>query len=106
MAAMDSLSSCDPQANCQPEPPMAQAPQPTRVMCRSELPSLRICISVSFQSSERPVSSDHLIFAALFEPCGPSPGRTDRCFSERTSLVPLLVPMMCLHMFLAFCCRL
>src|SRR5258708_26863254 len=44
MAAMESLSFCDPQANSQPEPPMAQAPKPTGVMCRLELPSLRVSI--------------------------------------------------------------
>ena len=39
MAATESLSSCAPQANSQPEPPMAQAPKPIGVMNRSEFPS-------------------------------------------------------------------
>ena len=42
MAAMESLSSCGPQAYCQSPPPMAQAPKPMGVRCRSELPSWRV----------------------------------------------------------------
>src|SRR5690242_14558069 len=45
MAAMDSSSSCGPQANAQPPPPMAQAPMPMGVMSRSLLPSRFFCIS-------------------------------------------------------------
>src|SRR5882724_8865353 len=41
---MDALSSCAPQANSQPEPPMAQAPKPTGVMNRSEFPSCLVFI--------------------------------------------------------------
>src|SRR5438094_1030993 len=44
---MESLSLCELQANCQPEPPIAHAPYPTGVICRSELPSCRFCISIS-----------------------------------------------------------
>src|SRR6266581_8767294 len=44
MAAMDALSSCSPQANSQPAPPMAQAPKPTGVMNKSELPSCFVFI--------------------------------------------------------------
>src|SRR6266446_5678289 len=39
MAAMESLSSWAPQANSQPPPPIAQAPKPTGVINRSEVPS-------------------------------------------------------------------
>jgi hypothetical protein len=41
---MESLSSCEPQAKAHPPPPMAQAPKPTGVIIKSELPSLRVCI--------------------------------------------------------------
>src|SRR5262249_54752354 len=39
MAAIDWLSSCGPQANVQPPPPIAQAPKPIRAISRSEFPS-------------------------------------------------------------------
>src|SRR5713101_9303403 len=45
MAAIESLSSCGPQPNCQPPPPRAQAPKPTGVMFIFEFPSLRICMT-------------------------------------------------------------
>src|SRR3984885_9352968 len=41
---MESLSSCAPQANTHPLPPMAQAPKHTGVIIKSEFPSLRVCI--------------------------------------------------------------
>ena len=44
MAAIESWSSCDPQANSQPEPPIAQAPKPIGVMCKSVSPSHRVSI--------------------------------------------------------------
>src|SRR5215471_12635502 len=46
IAATESASSCWPQANSQPEPPMAQAPNPTGVSCKSEFPSLRSFIAL------------------------------------------------------------
>src|SRR6478735_7799433 len=49
MASIESRSSCDPHANCQPEPPMAQAPYPTGVICKSELPRVRMFIPVSMR---------------------------------------------------------
>src|SRR6267142_517115 len=45
MVAMESLSSWPPQANCQPDPPMAHAPKPIGVMCRSEVPSCLVSMS-------------------------------------------------------------
>src|SRR4051794_20431004 len=39
MAAIDSLSSCGPQAKAHPPPPMAHAPTPMRVIIMSEFPS-------------------------------------------------------------------
>jgi hypothetical protein len=42
MAPMDSASSWLPQANAQPPPPMAQAPNPTRVSSMSVQPSLAV----------------------------------------------------------------
>src|SRR5881227_4268005 len=39
IAATDCLSSCSPQPNSQPDPPIAQAPKPIGVMKRSDLPS-------------------------------------------------------------------
>src|SRR6185437_2775720 len=45
MASMEFLSSCWPQENAQSPPPMAQAPTPMGVICRSELPSCRVCIA-------------------------------------------------------------
>src|SRR5579875_971795 len=42
MAAMESLSSCAPQLNCQPAPPMAQAPTPSAVISRSLLPNFLV----------------------------------------------------------------
>src|SRR5437016_704926 len=41
---MESASSCGPQANSQPEPPRAQAPNPTGVILTSEFPSFRVSI--------------------------------------------------------------
>src|ERR1700678_2795806 len=49
MAFTDSLSSCAPQANCHPPPPMAHAPTPIGVISKSLAPSLRFCISISWQ---------------------------------------------------------
>src|SRR5438477_8348510 len=45
IAAIDALSSCSPQPNSQPEPPIAHAPKPTGVMDKSELPSFFVFIS-------------------------------------------------------------
>src|SRR5258708_38468851 len=42
MVVTDSLSSCAPQANSQLPPPIAQAPKPMAVRCRSEFPSVRV----------------------------------------------------------------
>src|SRR5260370_10507989 len=39
MAAIESASSCFPQPKDQPEPPIAQAPNPVRVICIPVLPS-------------------------------------------------------------------
>src|SRR5580704_17799817 len=44
MAAMDSSSSCGPQAKAHPPPPMAHAPTPIGVNSISLLPSRFICI--------------------------------------------------------------
>src|ERR1700686_576450 len=44
MAAMDSWSSCGPQANAHPPPPIAQAPIPRGVIPRSLLPSFLFCM--------------------------------------------------------------
>ena len=41
IAAIESLSSCGPQANDHPPPPIAHAPTPTRVMFMSVVPSCR-----------------------------------------------------------------
>src|SRR5437762_5337075 len=46
IAATDALSSWSPQPNSQPEPPMAQAPKPTGVIDKSELPSCFVFISI------------------------------------------------------------
>src|SRR5258707_8853139 len=45
LAAMESVSSWAPQAHAQPPPPIAHAPKPIGVMCRSEFPSLLVFIS-------------------------------------------------------------
>src|SRR6266849_3116946 len=45
IAATKTESSCSPQANSQPPPPRAHAPNPTRVNCKSELPSFRVSIT-------------------------------------------------------------
>src|SRR5260370_2853070 len=50
MAAMESASSCGPQANSHPEPPRAQAPKPTGVILRSEFPKFRVSIRIIFLS--------------------------------------------------------
>src|SRR5580658_6135583 len=49
MASTDSWSSCAPQANCHPPPPMAHAPTPMGVISRSLAPSLFFCIPLSCQ---------------------------------------------------------
>src|SRR6267143_5415941 len=50
IAAADALSSCSPQPNSQPEPPMAQAPKPIGVINKSELPSCFVFISIFLSS--------------------------------------------------------
>src|SRR5712692_5430886 len=44
MAAMESASSCGPQANSHPPPPRAQAPKPKGVILMSEFPNF--CVSI------------------------------------------------------------
>ena len=44
IAAIESSSSWLPQANAQPAPPMAQAPNPSGVICKSESPSSLVFI--------------------------------------------------------------
>src|SRR5580704_12337357 len=44
IAAIESLSSCGPQENCQSPPPMAQEPNPMGVSSMSELPSFFLSI--------------------------------------------------------------
>src|SRR6266404_1992701 len=46
MASTDCLSSCSPQPNSQPDPPIAHAPKPTGVIDKSELPSFLVFISI------------------------------------------------------------
>src|SRR5260221_8071931 len=60
MAATDALSSWAPQANCQPEPPMAQAPKPTGVINRSEFPSCFVFIGPSVRVFM--ISPNHYLF--------------------------------------------
>ena len=53
IAATDSSSSCGPQPNSQPPPPIAQAPKPTRVIRIPVVPSSVVvrsvcCITPSF----------------------------------------------------------
>ena len=47
MARMLCSSSCGPQPNAQPPPPMAQAPKPTTLSRSSLVPSCRVCMSRS-----------------------------------------------------------
>src|SRR5271166_6511654 len=100
MASMDSLSSCEPQANCQPEPPIAQAPKPTRVMCKSELPSLRVCISISFKVPGKIPQHDQKTLPHLTKKhaahCHVRTGR----YSSRELLAALLSVALCRHMLL------
>src|SRR5438067_1879054 len=58
MAATESASSCGPQANAQPPPPIAQAPKPIGVMCRSELPSGRVVIAGASLSGRASADDD------------------------------------------------
>src|SRR6185437_5603172 len=44
MAPTESLSSCGPQAKGRPPPPMAQAPTPIGVICKSLFPSFLVCM--------------------------------------------------------------
>ena len=58
IAAIDSSSSCGPQPNSQPPPPIAQAPKPTRVISRPVAPSWVVlscvrCMASSFARSAR-----------------------------------------------------
>src|SRR5216683_2374571 len=68
---MESASSCGPQANSQPEPPMAQAPKPTDVISRLEFPSLRVSIRILSCESRgtkiRRSEGDYFIFFQLDE---------------------------------------
>src|SRR5438067_13736385 len=82
MAAMESLSSWSPQANSQPEPPMAQAPKPIGVMNRSEFPSRFVFMvsppllrmDVSFQTLQGD-NGHSWLGAALLEDGPPESGR-------------------------------
>jgi hypothetical protein len=49
--AVNRVSSCGPQPNSQPPPPIAQAPRPIGVISRSLFPSFRFCIMGSFLMS-------------------------------------------------------
>src|SRR6267142_1636643 len=68
---MESASSCGPQANSQPEPPIAQAPKPTEMISRSEFPSLRVSIRIlsceSRGTKVRRSEGDYFIFFRLDE---------------------------------------
>src|SRR5947208_2584838 len=44
MVAIDSLSSCEPQPNCQLPPPIAQAPRPMGVISMPVFPNVRVCM--------------------------------------------------------------
>src|SRR5215210_5162381 len=50
IAAIDSLSSCEPQPNCQPPPPTAQLPKPRGVMDSSVVPNRLVCIFLNLNS--------------------------------------------------------
>src|SRR4051812_20321790 len=54
IAAMDSASSCGPQPPCQPPPPIAQAPRPTRVISKPVEPRSAVGRGIS---SARPGES-------------------------------------------------
>src|SRR3954466_602828 len=47
IAAVDSASSCRPQPPCQPPPPIAQAPRPTRVISKPVEPSSAVGRGIS-----------------------------------------------------------
>src|SRR5438270_13085548 len=64
---MESLSSCEPHANCHPEPPMAQAPKPTRVMFRSEFPRVRVSIPISCNFGFMVKTADSRTFVKFLE---------------------------------------
>src|SRR5205807_5736171 len=57
MAAMESLSSWDPQANSQPDPPIAHAPKPIGVINRSEFPSRFVFMFALFSQTKVPVEA-------------------------------------------------
>src|SRR5437016_1358967 len=76
MAAMESASSCLPQAKSQPEPPMVQAPKPTGVILRFELPSLRVCIDPP------EILADHPPFPSAWR-CSCAGCRAIACFSPK-----------------------
>src|ERR1041385_5457767 len=92
MAAIDSSSSCGPQANCHPPPPMAQAPIPMGVSSRSLFPSR--FLRISFTIAESPPAAPRsratllamrsaaalLIFAALA--AAQAPGRVKRTVTD------------------------
>src|SRR5260370_36440172 len=50
IAAMESLSSCGPHAKAQSPPPIAHAPKPMGVRCKSELPSCFLSILDSMRA--------------------------------------------------------
>src|SRR6266403_5868570 len=65
IAAADALSSCSPQPNSQPEPPMAHAPKPMDVINKSELPSCFVFISIflSSLSCSRPTHARNTVLS-------------------------------------------
>src|SRR4051812_23472740 len=54
MAEIDSSSSCGPQANAHPPPPIAHAPTPMGVNSKSLLPSRFFCISSTITELTNP----------------------------------------------------
>ena len=70
MAAIESLSSCVLQPNCQPPPPAAHAPNPKRVIRRSEFPRRFVFIE---EEEIREAPNFQLPQPADFVYCGPMP---------------------------------
>src|ERR1700751_3481011 len=80
IAATESWSSWAPQANPQPEPPMAQAPKPIGVMYRSEFPNCLVFMVAS--------SLKKLAFVVL----SATRQRKDRATTAKRALGGLKIP--------------
>src|SRR5439155_24530632 len=83
MAASDAVSSCGPQPNAQPPPPIAQAPKPTVVISSPLVPSGRVGNVVAV------IESKPLVWGALSERLSAAAGSRNRDVADGVARLPI-----------------